>query len=64
MKQDELLDCIEQWAERMSNAKAATMIPVPPQIHVQGLVSSLSITLNEMFAVLKQNEREIPMGEV
>lgn len=60
---NELLGCIEEWAERLSNVQAATAIPMPPQLHVQGMYSSIALTLREMCAVLRNNEREVPLGE-
>lgn len=62
MTHDDALDCIEQWAERLANADAATQLPLPPAIHVEGLTSSLRLTLREMCAVLRLNGREVPLG--
>jgi hypothetical protein len=58
MTKDELLDGIEQWAERASNALAATEIPMPPQLHVLGLSESLRGTLREMCITLGRNGRD------
>ena len=63
MTNKELLDSIEVWAERASNALAATNIPMPPKLHVMGLTESLAGTLREMCTVLKANGREVPIGE-
>ncbi len=61
MKADELLDVIEQWAERLSCCRAATMIPMPAELHVQGQAHSIELTLREMVAVLKHCKREVPI---
>jgi hypothetical protein len=62
-KTDELLGCIEDWAERLSNCKAAAAMPLPAEIHVQGQSHSINLTLSEMCAVLKNNGRDVPLGE-
>ena len=62
-KQDELLSCIEDWAERLSACKAATQIPMPAHLHVEGQSHSINLTLMEMCAVLKNNGRDVPLGE-
>ena len=63
MTNEDVLDCIEQWAERLSNCQAATAIPMPAELHVQGQSHSISLTLREMCAVLKTAGREVPLGE-
>lgn len=60
---DALLDCIEEWAERLANADAATQIPLPPAMHVDGLTSSIRLTLREMCEVLRAEGREVPLWE-
>lgn len=60
---DALLDCIEEWAERLANADAATQIPLPPAMHVEGLTSSIRLTLREMCEVLRAEKREVPLWE-
>ena len=60
---DELLGCIEEWAERLSACKAATTIPMPAALHVEGQNHTISLTLREMVAVLKNNGRDVPLGE-
>ena len=55
-KTDELLFLVAHWAERLSNCKAATAIPMPAHLHVD-------LTLMEMCAVLRNNGREVPLGE-
>lgn len=62
-KAAEFLSCIEEWAERLANCKAATSMPLPAHIHVQGQSHSINLTLMEMCAVLKNNGREVPLGE-
>ena len=62
-KADELLSGIEEWAERLANCKAATRFPLPAHIHVEGQNSTISLTLMEMCAVLKNNGRDVPLGE-
>ena len=62
-KAGELLSCIEEWAERLANCKAATRLPLPAHIHVEGQNSTISLTLMEMCAVLKNNGRDTPLGE-
>ena len=62
-KAGELLSCIEEWAERLANCKAATRFPLPAHIHVEGQNSTISLTLMEMCAVLKNNGRDAPLGE-
>ena len=59
----ELLSCIEEWAERLANCKAATRLPLPAYIHAEGQNSTISLTLMEMCAVLKNNGRDVPLGE-
>ncbi len=60
---DELLSCIEEWAERLANCKAATSLPLPAHIHVEGQAHSINLCLFEMCAVLRNNGREAPHGE-
>ncbi len=62
-KAGELLSRIEEWAERLANCKAATRFPLPAHIHVEGQNSTISLTLMEMCAVLKNNGRDAPLGE-
>ena len=62
-KAGELLSWIEEWAERLANCKAATRFPLPAHIHVEGQNSTISLTLMEMCAVLKNNGRDTPLGE-
>lgn len=61
-KTNELLSCIEEWAERLANCQAATQIPMPAELHVQGQSHSIALTLMEMSAVLKNNGRDVPLG--
>ena len=46
IKAGELLSCIEEWAERLANCKAATRFPLPAYIHVEGQNSTISLTPN------------------
>lgn len=59
---DELLSCIEEWAERLANCQAATQIPMPAELHVQGQAHSIGLCLMEMAAVLRNNGRDAPLG--
>lgn len=59
---DELLGCIEEWAERLANCNAASELPLPAEIHVQGQKHSIDLTLYEMVAALKNSGRDVPLG--
>lgn len=56
----ELLEWVGEWAERLSNCKAATEIPMRVELHVLGMSHSIELTLREMVAVLKNNGQEVP----
>lgn len=57
---DELLNCIEEWAERTANCLAASELPLPAAIHAEGMAHTLRLCLMEMKATLQVNGREVP----
>lgn len=57
---DELLDCIEEWAERAANCLAASELPLSAHIHAEGMAHTLRLSLMEMKATLSVNGREPP----
>lgn len=57
---DELLDCIEEWAERAANCLAASELPLSAHIHAEGMAHTLRLSLMGMKATLSVNGREPP----